>query len=790
MVGGMNCNNCARHVTEAIQGVSGVRSATVLLEAGSASVRWNPGAEQNVPAVIEAVKKAGYTAKEIQADTSTCCKTRHANWQINLWLGLTVTAALMVGEWVFHLAMTPWFQWLAFALAGAVQIFAGAKFYRGAWNQIKIGNSNMDTLVALGSTTAFGYSAWALLGGLGGHLYFMEAAAIITLISFGHWLEARVSARASGALENLLNLAPQTARRVAADVSPRQSIEMRRLTSAATEEKEVPVSELKTGDLVALRPGDRVPVDGVVIEGDSAVDEAMLTGESVPVDKKTGSELYAGTVNLNGRLVMRVTATGESTALAHVIAAVQRAQTSRADIQRLGDQVSSVFVPVVVAIAVVAALWWGFMPESAKHIHGLLAPFLWHVMSPAGPAAGFIIAAAILIVACPCAMGLATPAAIMASANAAARRGILIRDGVALEKAGKITAVIFDKTGTLTIGKPEVAAFWQSRSRREEAQISSHSTAKDTETPHVVSYGEKIIAAALARNSTHPISQAIASFASEGGVPRRHNAEENIRDSQSSPLRDVTDWREIRGAGVAGKAKMEDGGWKMARLGSLRWLKESGVDLAAGEKFIAEWSQQGATIVGLAVEQSLGGLFAVKDTVKPGAHAVIEQLHRQNLKTFLVTGDNALTAASIARQAGIAAENIAAEVRPEQKAEFVKKLQAQGERVAFVGDGINDAPALEQADLGIAVSRASDLAREAADIILLKSEIEAVPEALGLARATLRTIKQNLFWAFFYNALGVPLAALGFISPILCAAAMGVSDLIVIGNALRLLRWR
>ena len=235
---------------------------------------------------------------------------------------------------------------------------------------------------------------------------------------------------------------------------------------------------------------------------------------------------------------------------------------------------------------------------------------------------------------------------------------------------------------------------------------------------------------------------------------------------------------------------MEDGGWKMARLGSLRWLKESGVDLAAGEKFIAEWSQQGATIVGLAVEQSLGSLFAVKDTVKPGAHTVIEQLHRQNLKTFLVTGDNSLTAASIARQAGITAENVAAEVRPEQKAEFVKKLQAQGERVAFVGDGINDAPALEQADLGIAVSRASDLAREAADIILLKSEIEAVPEALGLARAALRTIKQNLFWAFFYNALGVPLAALGFISPILCAAAMGVSDLIVIGNALRLLRWR
>jgi Cu+-exporting ATPase len=794
-IGGMNCNNCARHVTEAIQGVSGVRSATVLLEAGRASVRWNAGAEQNVSAVIEAVKNAGYTAKEIQTGTSACCEPKHTDWQINLWLGITVTAALMIGEWGFGLGMKPWFQWLAFALAGTVQVFAGAKFYRGAWNQLKIGNSNMDTLVALGSTTAFGYSAWALLGGVGGHLYFMEAAAIITLISFGHWLEARVSMRASGALKQLLQLAPQTARKI--QNPENQTLNLKTLTFSKSairnpqSEMEVPVSELKIGDLVALRPGDRVPVDGVVAEGDSAVDEAMLTGESVPVDKKTGGELYAGTVNLNGRLIMRVTATGESTALAHIIAAVQRAQTSRAHIQRLGDQVSSIFVPVVVAIAVVAALWWGFLPESAGRIHDALVPFLWHVMSPAGAAAGFIIAAAVLIVACPCAMGLATPAAIMASANAAARRGILIRDGVALEKAGKITAVIFDKTGTLTIGKPEVAASWSSIPRL--AGLSGSTLKRELQQKAAgPEAGAPItqIAAALACSSTHPISQAIAKLISEGGVPRRPNSEENIRGSQGSPLREITDWQEIRGAGVEGKAKMENGEWRMARLGSLRWLKESGVDLAAGEKFIAEWSQQGATIVGLAVEQSLGGLFAVKDVVKPGAHAVVEQLHRQNLKTFLVTGDNALTAASIARQAGIAPENVAAEVRPEQKAEFVKKLQAQGERVAFVGDGINDAPALEQADLGIAVGRASDLAREAADIILLKSEIEAVPEALGLARATLRTIKQNLFWAFFYNALGVPLAALGFISPILCAAAMGVSDLIVIGNALRLLRWR
>jgi Cu+-exporting ATPase len=785
-IGGMNCNNCARHVTEAIQSVSGVRSATVILDAGRASVRWNSGAGQNVSAVIEAVQKAGYTAKEIRVDTSAGCETRHASWQINLWLGVAVTTALMVGEWGLGLGLEPWFQWLSFALAGAVQIFAGGKFYRGAWNQLKIGNSNMDTLVALGSTTAFGYSAWALLGGVGGHVYFMEAAAIITLISFGHWLEARVSARASGALEKLLNLAPQTARRLDQPRSsrreealtlkseirnPESEINWSLLTSAATDEKEVPVADLKIGDFVALRPGDRVPVDGVVTEGDSAVDEAMLTGESTPVDKSAHSELYAGTVNLNGRLVMRVTATGESTALAHIIAAVQRAQTSRADIQRLGDRVSSVFVPVVVAIAIAAALWWGLAPESARHIHDLLAPFLWPAMTPTGAATAFIIAAAVLIVACPCAMGLATPAAIMAGANTAARRGILIRDGIALEKAGRVTAVIFDKTGTLTVGKPEVAKWQEIQSRTGVPPVpNTESKPEAGETPALLSF-----ASALARSSTHPISQAIAKLEPESGVSRRP---------------DLQDWREIRGAGVEGKARMEDGGWKLARLGSLRWLKESGVDLTSGEKFIAEWSGQGATIVGLAVDQSLAGLFAIKDTVKPGARDVVEKLRRQNLKTFLLTGDNALTAASIAREAGIESKNVFAEVRPEQKADFVKKLQTQGERVAFVGDGINDAPALEQADLGIAVSRASDLAREAADIILLKSEIEAVPEALGLARATLRTIKQNLFWAFFYNALGVPLAALGFISPILCAAAMGVSDLIVIGNALRLLRWR
>jgi len=762
-VTGMTCNNCARHVTEAIQSVSNVRSASVSLENKRATVRWNSAEAINVSEILAAIAKAGFAAKEMPAVADG---SKQSRWQWNLILGLGVTGALMIGEWVFGLMMTGWFRWLSFFLAAIVQVFCGAQFYRGAWRQIKVGQSNMDTLVALGSTTAFGYSTWALFRGADGQVYFMEAAAIISLISAGHWLEARVSDKASGALKSLLNLAPQTARRIQEPEASSQKpatagFDIRKLSFSKSEignrkseiETEVPVSELKIGDRIALRPGDRVPLDGVVLEGESAVNEAMLTGESVPADKKSGSELFAGTVNVNGRLVLRVTATGDSTALAHIIAAVQRAQTSRADIQRLGDCISNVFVPIIICIALAAGIFWAIHSGAEK---------------------AFVIAAGILIVACPCAMGLATPAAIMASANTAAKRGILIRDGVALEKAGNITAVIFDKTGTLTMGKPAVAAEQEVESQKSEVRS---------------------LAAALARDSTHPISQAIAKVSAEKV--------------------ELSDWQEVRGSGVSAIAQLPTFNLQpstgLVRLGSLRWLKDSGVDLAAGEKFATEWSQQGATIVGLASDKMLLGLFAVRDAVKANAKQVVEQLQRQGLKIYLLTGDNALTAASIAKQVGIATENVFAEVRPEQKAEFVKKLQAGSGtdippvrskaetqrrdacatmRVAFVGDGINDAPALTQADLGIAVSRASDVAREAADIILLKSEIEAVPEALGLARATLRTIKQNLFWAFFYNALGVPLAACGVISPIFCAAAMGVSDLIVIGNALRLLRWR
>lgn len=719
-VGGMNCANCARHVTDALQGVAGVGSADVSLEQGRARVRWKSGVAADISALAAAVQAAGYEAKTGPAKDEVGQASAPTGWQFNVIVGVLGAVPLMLGGWVFGWGERRWFQWLAFALALPVQIFCGARFYKGAWRQLKIGASNMDTLVALGSSAAFGYSVWALFTGAGGHLFFMEAAAIITLISVGHWLEARATTAAETSMRALLRLIPATARR----------------RNPEGVELEVSVSELRAHDNVILRPGDRVPTDGQLLEGQCSVDEAMLTGESMPVEKGAGSRLYAGTVNNNGQAVMEVTATGESTAMARIVAAVRRAQNSRANIQRLADRVSNVFVPVVVGIAVAAALWWGLAFDQAQRFSASLGKFLWAPHLPATPLAAAVFSAvAVLIVACPCAMGLATPVAIMAGANAAARRGILIRDGVALEKAGVITVLLADKTGTLTLGTPTVVAS---------------------------EGGELTLAASLAAGSKHPLSQAVAKLSAE-------------RTS-------FVEWREIAGSGVA--AKLSNAA--IARLGSLSWLKACGVQPPSQSGFAEQWTAAGATLLGAAVGSQWTALFALQDKIKPAAAEVVRELTESGLKVFMVTGDNLATARAVARQVGIAPENVLAEVRPERKAEIIKEFQGRGEKVAFVGDGLNDAPALQQADLGIAVSRASDVAGEAADIILLNTEIEAIPEALRLARATLRTIKQNLFWAFFYNAAGVPLAALGFLSPVLCAAAMGLSDLIVIGNALRL----
>jgi P-type Cu+ transporter len=736
-VRGMTCQNCARHVREALEAVPGVAQATVTLDNEGAAIRWKESAQPNVDGALKAVAGAGYQANVIaQHDTSAATKqSLWSGWGANLIVGVPVTLVLMLGEWVFHLAHARWFQWLAFALATVVQIIGGARFYRGAWLQLKARSSNMDTLVALGSTTAYAYSIWALARGT--HVYFMEAAAIITLISVGHWLESRMSKRAASSMKKLLALAPSEARR----------------RNASGGEELVPIAELKVGDVVVLRAGERVPIDGEVIEGTSSVDEAMLTGESMPVDKTTGGAVYGGTINLNSRLVIRVTATGEQTALAQVIAAVERAQNSRANIQRLGDRVSSVFVPIVIVIAAAAGLWWGLAPEHARATSQVLEKFLWPItLADTALALAVVHAAAVLIIACPCAMGLATPVAIMAGTNAAAERGILIRDGVALEKAGKIDTVVFDKTGTLTSGKPELAAH-----------------AVFTEDVRAL-----MIARALAAQSNHPLSVAIAR-----GV--------QAVAPTSADQADVTVRAPIERAGSGMEAQIDE---QMVRLGSTNWLHQCGADLSSATAFLEEWTTKGASIVALAISEKVAAVFAIQDQLKPNITEVLRELQQNGHAVYLVTGDNRRTANAVAQAAGIPAEHVAAEVRPENKAAFVKQLQANGKHVAFVGDGINDAPALEQADLGIAVGRATDIAQMAADIVLLKSDVHAIPESLGLARATLRAIKQNLFWAFFYNAAAIPLAALGFLSPVLCALTMGLSDVVVIGNALRLRRWR
>lgn len=742
-VGGMTCQNCVRHVREALQAAEGVRSVDINLARGEASVLVKDATGATPGRLAQAVRSAGFDAEPLrQSATAAGADDRVAGrpWHLPMLIALAVTGLLMIGEWLLGLQHEAWFRWLAFALGSVVQFYSGLGFYRGAWRQLKRGQSSMDTLVALGSTTAYALSVVILFSGSPGHLQFMEAAAIIGFISLGHWVEARVGRNAENALRDLLRLAPDQALRQEADGT----------------ERRVPVADLKLNDAIILFPGDAVPTDGTVIEGDSAVDESMLTGESMPVDKELHSRLYAGTLNLNGRLVMLVTGTGERTALARVIEAVKRAQASRANIQRLADRVSNVFVPVVVLVAVATGLWWGLASHGARATHEFLADWLWQVPLPEGTwVAALLNVASVLIVACPCAMGLATPAAIMVAANSASRRGILIRDGVALEKAGEIDTIVFDKTGTLTLGQPKLLRFESYRDTADRPPLD-----------------EIRVAVSLARISNHPVSRAVAAYGGE-----------------TYQLRDC---REVRGRGVEGRIELAKpvGQTYVLRLGSIRWLMEQGLDFEPAREFIKLWTTKGATVLAVAADKSLLGVLAVRDELKAGAAEVVSDLKRAGMKVHLVTGDHPISAAAIANEVGIDPIGVRSEVSPEQKPEYVARLQQQGHRVAFIGDGINDAPALEKADLGIAVNLAAEISRKAADLVLMRSELAAIPEALGLARVTLRRIRQNLFWAFFYNAAAIPLAALGFLNPILCAVLMGVSDLVVIGNSLRIARWK
>ncbi len=744
-ISGMTCQNCARHATEALQGVPGVQRVRLQLDPGSADVTWEAGTEAKSGLLLDALDQVGFKGALIEPNDASQSLSKPAGfwsgWGLNLAVGLPAFVVMMVGDWGLELGTNATYRTFSLLIATAVLGISGSRFYRGAWQQLKRGQSNMDTLVSLGASAAYLFSLWGWWTGQVAHLYFMETVGILTLISLGHWMEARAGSKATSALQSLMQLAPQRAWQKMGD----------------GRFQEVDVTSLRAGDRVEIRPGDQVPTDGVVCEGGSSVNESMLTGESMPVEKSEGDKVYAATLNGQGNMLVRVTGVGEETALARIIQVVERAQSSRANIQRLGDQVSSVFVPIVILMALATLFGWLFWPGGMQTVAETLKPYLWtpHVF-PSVLAAAVVHGVAVLIVACPCAMGLATPAAIMGGTNAAAARGILIRDGVALEKSGTITALAFDKTGTLTKGKPGLADF-------------------EVLTDQLTEEAFQSLAVSLTEKSSHPLSRAIARY---WGSP------------DAKPM-SLENWSEQTGAGVqAFTVDAENGDDNSCyRLGSLKWLEQSGVPLKSGESFREHWMSKGATVVGAARGNEMLGVIALRDTLKQKSAEVIASLQSKGWQIHLITGDHRRTGESIATELGLSHDCLHAEVKPEEKAAIIRSLQEKGERVAFVGDGINDAPALEQADLGIAVSRASDIAREAADIVLLKADIEATPEALGMARATLRTIKQNLFWAFFYNAAAIPLAMFGFMNPLLCAAAMGFSDVLVIGNALRL-RWR
>lgn len=775
IIEGMTCGNCARHATDALQSVEGVALAAVDLARSHATIRWKPGSQPTLEALHASIAKAGFTSRLAPTPapgtssntlTGPSSSTQPPNpWRRPLTIGIPATVLLLTADWLLGLGTQRAFHWFSFAIALPVQIIAGAGFYRGAWSQLKARSANMDTLVSLGSTAAFGFSVWALFSQSVPHLFFTEAVTILALISLGHWMESRMAARAGEALKALLQLAPHRARKLSPRVPPAASpnpscSQSATLSQAGTDvsfddwiESDAPADSLVPGDIIALKPGDRVPVDARVLAGNSAIDESMLTGESNPVDKSPGTQVLAGTLNASGRLIARVQATGDSTALASIVLAVQRAQNSRASIQRLADRVSSIFVPIVVSIAILAASAWIFAPEATRTLHARLATSLWHVHLPDSPiAAAFYVFCSVLIVACPCAMGIATPVALMAGVNAAARRGILIRDAQALEKSGTVNTVVFDKTGTLTEGKPRVTHF--------------ESTTSDLPADWLQS-----LAASLARHSQHPLSKAIA-----------NQSQVSVR------LKRV---QELGGSGIQGEldATVPPGiNTRTLRLGSWSWLESSGVVLPKNLPALDSAFAQGATLVGLAVGSQLHAWFALRDTLRPQATHLVHSLRQGPLhfQVHLLSGDQPAAVQAIARE--VSADGFTAGVRPEQKADQIRELQSKGLKVAFVGDGINDAPALAQADLGIAVGRATDAAREAADIVLLRADLSGVQDALLLSKATLRTIRQNLFWAFFYNTAAVPLAALGLLSPIVCALSMGLSDVIVIGNALRLSR--
>lgn len=719
--------NDAQRLERALAALDGVVEASVNLASERARIRYVPTIVSQAE-LRKAAEAAGFVAlKEIDEPEDAERGARQADIRKQarlMWTGIALTAPLLVlsmardfGLLPMALAMAPWLEWLFFALATPVQFYVGRSYYINGLKSLRNGSANMDVLVALGSSAAYFYSVVVLLGLVPGHGYFETAAAIITFIRIGKYLEARAKGRTGDSIRKLMGLQPKLAR-----------------VLRAGKELEIPSADVLMGDMVIVRPGEKFPVDGVVVEGGSSADESMVTGESMPVDKGPGDTVIGATLNKQGRLVFEATKVGKATALAQIIRLVEDAQASKAPIQELGDRVSAIFVPAVLVIAAITFIGWYFFAPAV-----IATDAFSHAM---------INAAAVLLIACPCAMGLATPTAVMVGTGRGAEMGVLIKTSEALERAAKITLVLLDKTGTVTRGQPSVTDIVLSKGRFEENELLR-------------------IAASVEDASEHPLGEAIVAEANERNL------------TLSTPAAFLAEG----GRGVSAEV---DG--HQVLVGSPRWMAERGVGIDGMSASVERLQTEGKTAVMVAVDGQASGIFGVADTLKDSSAEAIRMLQRMGLKVGMITGDNRIVAEAIGAQLGL--DTVVAEVLPDQKVAEVRRLQEQGEVVAMVGDGINDAPALAQAELGIAIGTGTDVAMAAAPVVLITGDLRGVPRALQLARTTLRTIKQNLFWAFIYNILLIPAAAFGLLSPILAAGAMALSDVFVIGNSLRLRQWK
>ncbi|RCW48458.1 heavy metal translocating P-type ATPase [Paenibacillus prosopidis] len=722
---GMTCAACANRIEKGLGKLPGVTNASVNFAMETARVEYTPG-EISVTNMQTKVQQLGYKAITKQEnDIRGEHREKEALQQKRMLLLSAILSLPLLWSMVGHFSFTSWIYvpeilmnpWVQLILATPVQFYVGRPFYVGAYKALRNGSANMDVLVSLGTSAAYFYSlyltiSWFSDGASAHHgpsLYFETSAVLITLVIMGKLFESLAKGRTSEAIKSLMGLQAKTA-----------------LVVRDGQELTISVDEVITGDVVLVKPGEKIPVDGNVIEGTSSVDESMLTGESIPVEKKTGDAVIGATINKNGMLRILATKVGKETALAQIIKVVEEAQGSKAPIQRVADVISGIFVPIVVGIALVAFIVWYFFLTAGDFAEALEK------------------AIAILVIACPCALGLATPTSIMAGSGRAAELGILFKGGEHLEQTHKIDAIILDKTGTVTKGKPELT---------------------DVLTDHHDEAQFLRLVGAAEKNSEHPLAEAIVAGIREKGIS----------------LPGTEAFEAIPGFGI--KAAVEG---KELLIGTRRLMEKFGVDAKPAYESMTRLEESGKTAMLVAVDNRYAGIVAVADTIKETSKAAITRLKEMGIQVIMITGDNERTAKAIAAQVGI--EHVLAEVLPEGKAEEVKKLQAQGKLVAMVGDGINDAPALAIADVGMAVGTGTDVAMEAADVTLMRGDLSSIPDAIYMSRKTMNNIRQNLFWALGYNTLGIPIAAIGLLAPWVAGAAMALSSVSVVLNALRLQR--